>query len=604
MTFDKKLNMDTATPEKIASTNNELVDYMRDIGEDNAADTIRNIMDSEAPKPVKNNNSNNLELLRVDKKILKTLERIQRDMFDEQDTSIKRVSAFNSDSVNGFIDKSQDTQLTKDDDYTGSGSSSLGLDLFVSKKNAEKKKKKQQDKKKKRQARKVSRRAKIMGARVAIQQASKASSKALGKGALRLAKFTGPIGVALTAGMAVYDGVNGWDDAEKQLDMNGDATTSQKAAAAAGGVISGLTFGLLDSKDTSQGINNLFGGNDTIKKYEKLGIIDHDTFGDSEIVDWIKVTKLTAGEIQEIISINDFSQEDTTRLNMLKVGANAAQQVSSDHRSDESQQVEKIDYKIKTVHVNTSVGAPVRSSVNPDDYKPSELFRLNGIKDSDFDGLEPNTLSNLKAMGAEYADTYGKKIQVNSAFRSIEEQQKLKDTLGSKAAAPGKSMHNYGLAVDINTTDADAAEYSGLFDKYKFTRPVRGETWHVEPKGIDRAAIRANPVQTYNKVETNTNKRDSEGAPETVTRVPEVSKPVSELLKAPVSDTAQETVAGVNKIQRENIVNESTKNLTTQTTQSTTRLDPTEVAQVIAPMINNNINIPKEQKNDRPLSMF
>ena len=413
MTFDKKLNMDTATPEKIASTNNELVSYMRDIGEDNAADTIRNIMNSGSTKTVTSSDSSNSELLKVDKKILKTLERIQRDMFDEQDTSIKRVSAFNGDSANGFSGKTQDSKIAQDDEYDSSESSSFDLDSFGKEKDKEKKKR---EKKRNKKARKVSRRAKFRGACAAAKKVSKVGVKALGKGALRLAKFAGPIGLALTAGMAVYDGVNGWNDAEAQLGIDGDVTTAQKAAAAAGGVISGLTFGLLDSKDTSQGINNLFGGNDIIKKYEKLGIVDHDTFGDSEITDWVKVAKLKSSEIQEIISINDFSPEDTNRLNMLKVGADAAQQVSSDHRSDESPQVEKVDYRIKTVHVNTAE----TSSVNPDDYKPSDLFKLNGIKDSDFDGLEPNTLSNLKAMGAEYADTYGKKIQVNSAFSSIE----------------------------------------------------------------------------------------------------------------------------------------------------------------------------------------
>jgi len=116
---------------------------------------------------------------------------------------------------------------------------------------------------------------------------------------------------------------------------------------------------------------------------------------------------------------------------------------------------------------------------------------MNGVDQEHFDGLNPAVQHNLKAMGAEYYDMFGKQMQINSAYRSFEEQQAMKDKYGAKAAAAGSSMHNYGLAVDMNTVDTEKAISVGLFKKYGFTRPVPGETWHVEPAGIDRAGIRA-----------------------------------------------------------------------------------------------------------------
>lgn len=131
----------------------------------------------------------------------------------------------------------------------------------------------------------------------------------------------------------------------------------------------------------------------------------------------------------------------------------------------------------------------VRGTVNPDDYKIRELFSLNKVKESDFDGLNPVLLSNLKSMAAEYIDLYGTKIQINSAYRSMAEQAELKAKKGNLAATPGKSMHNYGLAIDMNSTNSENAEKSGLFKKYYFTRPVPGELWHIEPFGVNRKEI-------------------------------------------------------------------------------------------------------------------
>jgi len=133
-----------------------------------------------------------------------------------------------------------------------------------------------------------------------------------------------------------------------------------------------------------------------------------------------------------------------------------------------------------------------------DDMSLKELFINNG--NNDIEGLDENVLHNLKGMAMEFKEITGRKMQVNSAFRSFEEQADMKKRKGKKAASPGKSMHNYGLAFDIQTVDANDAIKANLFRKYGFWRPiVASETWHVEPLGIDRKSIRDNGMKQYRK---------------------------------------------------------------------------------------------------------
>ena len=126
-----------------------------------------------------------------------------------------------------------------------------------------------------------------------------------------------------------------------------------------------------------------------------------------------------------------------------------------------------------------------------------DMFVLDNMK-INTDDLDPTVLYNLKAMGWEYFQKHNKKMHLNSAFRSFAEQEKLFKNMGPKrAAAPGNSMHNYGMAIDINSTDITTAKQDGLMKKYRFQTPVKGEGWHIEPKGIDRKGIRTKGVAAY-----------------------------------------------------------------------------------------------------------
>lgn len=53
----------------------------------------------------------------------------------------------------------------------------------------------------------------------------------------------------------------------------------------------------------------------------------------------------------------------------------------------------------------------------------------------------------------------GYKAEITSSYRSFQKQQEIKNKYGSIAATPGKSPHNYGLALDIVLYDKNGKKY-------------------------------------------------------------------------------------------------------------------------------------------------
>lgn len=118
------------------------------------------------------------------------------------------------------------------------------------------------------------------------------------------------------------------------------------------------------------------------------------------------------------------------------------------------------------------------------------LFSKGG--DVDVDGVHPQMQDTLVKMAQEYYDATGKKINFNSAYRSMEEQEKLyRSKPPGMAAKPGSSLHNFGMAVDIPSGTANELDKLGLLDKYGFTRPIPNEKWHIQPAGISVASAKA-----------------------------------------------------------------------------------------------------------------
>lgn len=76
---------------------------------------------------------------------------------------------------------------------------------------------------------------------------------------------------------------------------------------------------------------------------------------------------------------------------------------------------------------------------------------------------------------------------IDSAFRSIAEQKQLYDLfmagMGPRAAPPGYSNHEGGIAVDLSTVAGTNAAFTWLnanAGHFFFRRTVDGEPWHWE----------------------------------------------------------------------------------------------------------------------------
>ena len=147
-------------------------------------------------------------------------------------------------------------------------------------------------------------------------------------------------------------------------------------------------------------------------------------------------------------------------------------------------------------------------------YYKNDGVNVNGMRGDVWNNLhgmfdEFNMLMNEQHPGHKNRwNMDGSRVQINSGFRSISKQKKLWDKYiasgkkGTPAAEPGKSMHNYGYAMDINSPEANIMGGNGkvklkvqghkdLLSKWGFQRPVKGEPWHLEPKKLDYAKVRA-----------------------------------------------------------------------------------------------------------------
>lgn len=118
------------------------------------------------------------------------------------------------------------------------------------------------------------------------------------------------------------------------------------------------------------------------------------------------------------------------------------------------------------------------------------------------DGVDPELQERIRALLAAVPGAW-----VASAFRTYAQQQALYRSYlngGTLAAVPGTSMHEKGLAVDVDHSDygllARHAAQCGLI------RPVKGEAWHqqLDPKRkpLDSAVIPTITVIDHGDLDT------------------------------------------------------------------------------------------------------
>jgi hypothetical protein len=264
-----------------------------------------------------------------------------------------------------------------------------------------------------------------------------------GKGLLKAVPV---IGQVAAAGMAGFDAYSGYQEAASNLDIKDrEATTGEKLSSAAGSVVSGLTFGLLDTKKASKGIASFFG----------------------------------AGPDKPITAATTTPSVPSTSPAASNVPSAATTMPSASSSAtgggmDNSPKLGNITVPSSTTPLAAPSAVPGGSSKSLD-----QVAKIGS--NVDISGLNPALKERLAGFASEFQQQFGRKIQINSAYRDPKKQAELYAKDPSRAAPPGKSRHEHGLAFDMNSAEANQAESSGLFAKYGLMRPIRSEPWHIEP---------------------------------------------------------------------------------------------------------------------------
>ena len=142
---------------------------------------------------------------------------------------------------------------------------------------------------------------------------------------------------------------------------------------------------------------------------------------------------------------------------------------------------------------NSDPQAGGTSSVNAGSLKLADGAMADGRNASAFlklqggvsmDQVHPEFKKLFYGAVEEYGTRTGKSVIVTDGFRSYADQVARQKKYGAGAAAPGTSLHEFGLAIDVDSKALNEMDKLGLLRKYGLTRPVGREGWHLEPIGI------------------------------------------------------------------------------------------------------------------------
>jgi len=277
--FDEKLNMDTASSEKIAETSEKLITHLKEQDELVAAEHVEYLVGktkeekSEPKKP----DPNLSKILVVNKGILRVLEKIHEDMIDEQDTSIKKGERLSvSDNLRNLPEEAEELEKSETGFDLGLGFGRFGKPRLPGKTQSRKSASKKAPSKKapskvSKEPQKTKPKTKPKAPKISgLGKTGAGALGKLGKGALNLGRVGGKLFLPLALGLSAYDAFQGWSNASEILDTpEEEITTAQKLATATGSLVSGLSFGLLDTKDVSKNIIDAFKDDEAEKEEVK-----------------------------------------------------------------------------------------------------------------------------------------------------------------------------------------------------------------------------------------------------------------------------------------------------------------------------------------------
>jgi len=123
-----------------------------------------------------------------------------------------------------------------------------------------------------------------------------------------------------------------------------------------------------------------------------------------------------------------------------------------------------------------AAGAP--GGASPRSLADIISFGGNTGDEAHFRQADPALQGAFVAMAQEYYEKTKKKLHINSAFRSLQEQTNVVSTSGMKAK-PGHSLHERGKALDINSSEVAELSAMGLLERYKFNT-LAGDPMHIQ----------------------------------------------------------------------------------------------------------------------------
>lgn len=142
-----------------------------------------------------------------------------------------------------------------------------------------------------------------------------------------------------------------------------------------------------------------------------------------------------------------------------------------------------------TTNISSSLQVQQKTDIDPDlvelgkrSYRAGEGVDMK---------MDPSFANKVYGLFGEYFKKTKKVVVVNSCFRDPKKQLKLYNAYISRSkrpplvAKPGKSKHQYGLAIDISSEQANEMDKLGLLRKYGISRPLLrhprySEPWHLE----------------------------------------------------------------------------------------------------------------------------
>jgi hypothetical protein len=254
----------------------------------------------------------------------------------------------------------------------------------------------------------------------------------------------------------------------------------------------------LSAKDLRQQQEN----DDYYKKVQET--FDEKKFKEKDLENFEKYSKRKEELYNKEVKAIDANTKLTTEQREAQKSA-AKSKASSQAKAEFAGQASAAGAAAKATSSSTrAIAAPADSmsgSASSGTADASDLISFAGGVTGDanaYAGLNPDVKDAFENM----IEAYGKKVQVNSAFRSDETQQKMyaewlaaggskknptvnTPTFG-KLTTPvdginNKSAHSSGRALDLQVSDFDALDRMGLLEKYKFSK-VQGDPGHISYK--------------------------------------------------------------------------------------------------------------------------